>query len=316
MSNAMVLLGLVESVLDKGKHTSRGNYAFHCPFCHHHKPKLEINLETGAKGDNTWHCWTCNSKGKTIYSLFKRLDVSKDKVEQLKSYVKYIPSGREGETKEEFNVELPKEFKSLITPLGNSVSLRQAINYIKTRNISNNDILKYNIGYCDSGRFNNSIILPSYDRNGKINYFISRSFEQDPVRKYNAPRCNKNEIIGLEYYINWDIPVILCEGIFDALAIRRNAVPLFGKSISQALMLKLVENNVKTIYIALDNDALKDSINHCEKLLNLGKEVYLVELSGKDPSDMGFEQFTKLLHKSTKLTFSELFAKKVELTYG
>jgi hypothetical protein len=109
-------------------------------------------------------------------------------------------------------------------------------------------------------------------------------------------------------------------GVFSArvplLAIRRNAVPLFGKSISQALMLKLVENNVKTIYIALDNDALKDSINHCEKLLNLGKEVYLVELSGKDPSDMGFEQFTKLLHKSTKLTFSELFAKKVELTYG
>jgi hypothetical protein len=78
----------------------------------------------------------------------------------------------------------------------------------------------------------------------------------------------------------------------------------------------LVENNVKTIYIALDNDALKDSIKHCEKLLNLGKEVYLIELDGKDPSDIGFEQFTKLLHTATQLTFSELFTKKVELTYG
>jgi len=291
----MVLLGLVESVLDKGKNTSRGNYAFHCPFCHHHKPKLEINLETNSK---------------------ERLDVSKDKLDQLKSHIKYIPVGREGDTKEEFKVELPKEFKSLINPAGNSVTLRQALKYTRSRNITNNEIIKYNIGYCSSGRYNNSIVIPSYDKNGNINYFISRSFEADPFRKYNAPRCNKNEIIGLEYLINWNVPIILCEGIFDAIAIKRNAIPLFGKSISQALMMKLVENNVKTIYIALDNDALKDSIKHCEKLLNLGKEVYLIELDGKDPSDIGFEEFTKLLHNSTKLTFSELFAKKLELTYG
>jgi hypothetical protein len=80
--------------------------------------------------------------------------------------------------------------------------------------------------------------------------------------------------------------------------------------------MKLVENNVKTIYIALDNDALKDALKHCEKLINLGKEVYLIQLDDKDPSDIGFQQFTKLLHTSTQLTFSDLFAKKVELTYG
>jgi hypothetical protein len=104
--------------------------------------------------------------------------------------------------------------------------------------------------------------------------------------------------------------------MFDALAIKRNAVPLFGKTIPQALMMKLVENNVKTIYIALDNDALKDALKHAEKLINLGKEVYLVELQGKDPSDIGFEEFTKLLHKATQLTFSQLYAKKIELNYG
>lgn len=316
MNNTISLLGYVESVLDKGKHTTRSNYAFHCPFCHHAKPKLEINLESNSKGENSWHCWTCDTKGKTIYSLFKRMDVSKDKIEQLKSYTKYIPTGREEEIKEEFIVELPKEFKSLINPAGNSISLRQAINYTKNRRINTEDIIKYNIGYCSSGKYANSIIIPSYDKNSKINYFISRSFETDPFRKYNTPRCNKNNIIGLEYFINWNVPVILCEGMFDALAIKRNAIPLFGKSIPQALMMKLVENNVKTIYIALDNDALKDALKHCEKLINLGKQVYLIELNGKDPSDIGFEEFTKLLHTATQLTFSELFAKKVELTYG
>ena len=211
---------------------------------------------------------------------------------------------------------LAPEFKSLINPAGNSVTLKHAVNYARQRKISRNDIVKYNIGYCDNGRYANSLVIPSYDKNGKINYFVSRSFEKDPVRKYNTPRCNKNEIIGLEYFINWNTPIILCEGMFDALAIKRNAIPLFGKTIPQALMMKLVENNVKTIYIALDDDALKDALKHAEKLLNLGKEVYLVELEGKDPSDMGFEEFTKLLHKATQLTFGDLFAKKIELNYG
>jgi len=316
MNNSMVLLGFVESVLDKGKHTSRSNYAFHCPFCHHHKPKLEIDLNTNSKGVNTWHCWTCDAKGKSLFSLLKRMDVSKDKINELQSYVKYLPAGREEETREEFKVELPKEFKSLINPSGNSITLKQAVSYAKTRRINRNDIIKYNIGYCDSGRYANSLVVPSYDKNGKINYFIARSFEKDPFRKYNTPRCNKNEIIGLEYFVNWNTPIILCEGMFDALAIKRNAVPLFGKTIPQALMMKLVENNVKTIYIALDNDALKDALKHAEKLINLGKEVYLVELQGKDPSDIGFEEFTKLLHKATQLTFSQLYAKKIELNYG
>jgi len=31
-----LLVTLIDSVLGKGKSTSRGNYAYHCPFCKHH----------------------------------------------------------------------------------------------------------------------------------------------------------------------------------------------------------------------------------------------------------------------------------------
>jgi hypothetical protein len=60
-------------------------------------------------------------------------------------------------------------------------------------------------------------------------------------------------------------------------------------------MKKLVESKVQKIYIALDNDAVKQALKFCEQLLDVGKEVYLVELQGKDPSEMGFEHFTKLI---------------------
>ena len=188
-----------------------------------------------------------------------------------------------------------------------------ALAYLNKRSISIQDIQKYNIGYCKTGRYRNRIIVPSYDKNGNINYFIARSFEPDPFRKYDAPTCNKTELIGLEYFVNWSIPVILCEGIFDAIAIKRNAIPLFGKTIPKSLMMKLVESEIKTVYLALDKDALKEALDYSQNLLNLGKEVYLIELEGKDPSDLGFNNMTKLLHTAKPLSFGDLLLKKIQL---
>jgi Ran GTPase-activating protein (RanGAP) involved in mRNA processing and transport len=97
------------------------------------------------------------------------------------------------------------------------------------------------------------------------------------------------------------------------MAIKRNVIPLLGKNIQDKLKKKLVTSQVQKIYIALDKDAIKQALSFCEDLLNEGKEVYLVELKDKDPSEMGFENFTKLIQTTQPLTFSNLFEKKLEL---
>lgn len=307
MENSRLVLGLLHSVLGKSKPSTKGNHAFHCPFCKHHKPKLEIDPKTGF-----YHCWTCQpeTKGRNLVSLLKKLQASPDQISEMRSY---FPDGR-GEINEKTyaKVQLPKEFIPLAK---NSTKLtyRQAKAYLISRGLTEEDLLKYNIGYCETGKYANSVIIPSYDKSGNINYFISRSFQKDPARKYNAPSCNKNELIGFEYFINWKVPVVLCEGIFDAMALKRNAIPLFGKSIPKALMKKLVENDVKTVYLALDNDALKEALKYSVDLINQGKDVYLIELEGKDPSDLGFENITKHLHHAKQLTFKDLLAKKMYL---
>jgi len=307
MEQSRLVLGLLHSILGKSKPSTKGNHAFHCPFCKHHKPKLEIDPKSGF-----FHCWTCEpaTKGRNLVSLLRKVQASPAQISEMKSY---FPYGKiEVDDKKYATVQLPKEFISLAQS-STKLTYRQAKAYVKHRGISEEDILKYNIGYCEKGRYANSIIVPSYDKTGRINYFISRSFEKDPTRKYNAPSCNKNELIGLEYFINWNVPVILCEGIFDAIALKRNAIPLFGKTIPRALMLKLVQNNVKTVYLALDNDALKESFNYALELVNLGKDVYFIELGGKDPSEIGFEEMTKYLHTAKQLTFGELLLKKMQL---
>ncbi len=307
MDNVNLLLGVVETVLGKGKRTSGNNFAFYCPVCNHRKPKLEINLSS-----EDYNCWTCQpaTKGKSLYSLFKKLNVSNDKLKELSLYSKFKTKGETQSNEVIPDVKLPDEFKPLTGAISSIVG-RHAKRYASSRGITEDELYKYNIGYCERGRYANSIIIPSYDNYGKINYFVSRSFAEDVFRKYDAPRCNKNEIVGFEYLINWKVPVILCEGVFDAIAVRRNAIPLFGKTISKALMMKLVQADVKTVYVALDNDAMKDAFRHCETLLNLGKDVYLVELEDKDPSDLGFEKFTRLLHQAEPLSLSKLLMRKL-----
>jgi DNA primase len=304
------LIALVNSVLGTGKSTARGNYAYHCPFCNHHKPKLEVNFTENKKGENPWHCWACDRKGKKIYQIFKHIQVPSNTMAELRSIVKTEFNDKEVVVEEK--VSLPKEFKSLLNISKTDILGRHALTYLKSRNINEEDIVKYNIGYCETGRYAKMVIIPSYDENGNLNYFTGRSFEKEPSVKYRNPSVSR-DIIPFELFINWEIPFILCEGPFDAIAIKRNAIPLLGKNIQSNLMKKIVMSSVEKIYIALDKDAQKQALSFCERLMNEGKEVYLVDMQDKDPSEMGFKNFTNLIQETYPLTFSSLLEKKLFL---
>jgi hypothetical protein len=107
--------------------------------------------------------------------------------------------------------------------------------------------------------------------------------------------------------------VNLCEGAFDAIAIRNNAVPLFGKYPSKKLQEKMILNGTKRVNIILDNDALRDAIKNCENMIRLGIEVALIKLNGKDPSKIGFEKVHELIRESKPIEFEDLLAYRLGL---
>lgn len=306
-----ILLSLVESVLGKGKETSKGNVAFHCPNCKHQKLKLEVNLIPTTKNKNNWACWVCsNFKGTTIKSLFSKLKVDNSKYEQLNKILG--TTYKVDKVKIDIQVELPKEFTPFTNLHKNNITGRQALTYLlKTRGISFADIIKHNIGFCETGKYRNKIIIPSYSLEGKIDYFVARAFDDNP-HKIDAPKSDKN-IIGFESLINWDLPVILCEGPFDSISIKRNAIPLFGKNISEKLRNKLVLNKVKSVYLSLDEDALRNTLKITEELISLGKKVYVVRLKGKDPNVIGFDAFNKLVQNLKPFTLTDLMKLKMEI---
>ncbi len=268
-------------------------------------------MDTNLKGENPFHCWTCNVKGKKLINLFKQIAVSPEKLQELKILVGSSKSDNTNIIQDK--IQLPTGFTPLSEISSSNITGKRALYYLKKRGITKYDILKYNIGFCENGPYKNMIVIPSYDENGELNYFTARNFEEFSSIKYKNPSLSRN-IIPFEFFINWNLPIILCEGPFDMLAIKRNVIPLLGKNIQNKLKKKLVTSQVHKIYIALDKDAIKQALTFCEELLNDGKEVYLVELKDKDPSELGFENFTKLIQFTQPLTFSNLLEKKLQLT--
>jgi|ETNvirnome_2_130_1030620.scaffolds.fasta_scaffold17945_1 DNA primase len=300
------LLNLLHRVIgSKGTKLKKNDeYMYWSPFISHHKPKLQVNVFT-----QKWHCWVSNEGGHTLFQLFKKLNVTNDQFTELREIIgETTYSSVQVKDEQTKKVELPKEFLSLAYKHPSPV-YGHAMFYLSNRGITYEDILKYNIGYCDEGLYTNRVIIPSYDDNGQLNFFVGRDIFESKMKYRNSPTTK--DVIGFELFINWDEPIVLCEGPFDAIAIKRNAIPLFGKTIMRNLKKKIYENSVKKIYLALDEDAIIDSIKITEEFSKNEINVYLIKLLKKDPSEIGFKNFVYLINDTKKTTFSDLVKLKL-----
>ena len=302
------VINILDDILGVGTSMKNDEQAHYCPFCHHHKKKLQINLKT-----QKWHCWVCDAKGKRIQRLLKRLNVDSRKLKKIyeiygDDYVVYSKDTEE----EKVELRLPNEFQSLLkVPKGKINPLyRKVLDYAKSRNLSKEDIRKYNIGYCDSGHYANRIIIPSYDLDNRLNYFIARSVYDEEKFKYKNPPVSKNVTI-FENQINWNEPITLVEGVFDAMAVKRNAIPLLGKFVPKTLMENIFRNGVKEIKILLDNDAQEQALRYVSFFNKQNIITKNIKPTDKDASDMGFKEVNKTLKDSKKTDFTDIISQKL-----
>lgn len=278
---------------------------YFCPKCKHYKRKLEINLSNGK-----YNCWVCGFRGSNFLSLLRNLNAEKRYYTFFESISKIKLSILEP-IKTENTPVLPEEYKTFDEVNSSDFHYKNAMNYLLHRNISNLDILRYNIGYCPTGEYAGRIIIPSYDINGILNFFSGRSY-YDSIYKYRLCNTSKN-IIGFESLINFNEPITLVEGQFDAIAVRRNCIPLFGKTMSKMLKYKILESNVPRVNVLLDNDADKEALCICQFLLKNNIPTYFVKLQGKDPSVLGFKETWNFIKSAKKLEFENFIKTKLEI---
>ena len=301
----MKIVNLLNRVLkSQGQQLTKENeYMWWSPFVNHHKPKLQVNVKNGK-----WHCWVSGQGGHNLFQLLKKVKASKKEFGELKELsddfsFEYVPTKQQNK-----DVKLPEEYKPMWVK-SNSPIYKHALKYLKSRNISEDDMIKYSIGYCEEGLYSNRIIIPSYDEEGKLNFFVGRDIFDSKLRYRNSP--TPKDIIGFELFVNWEEPILLVEGALDAISTKINSIPLFGKTIMNSLKRKILEKKVKTLYVALDNDAVKDSMKIVEELMNEGIKVHMIKMTEKDPNDIGYEKFTDIKNLTNETSFRELMKYKL-----
>jgi len=301
------IIGILDETLGVGTSLKGNEQAHHCPFCHHHKKKLQINLDT-----QQWHCWVCDAKGKKITSLLKKLHVDSRRLRKIYEIYgdDYIVSTSTEEEKVE--LRLPNEFRSLLKePKGLNPLFRKVKQYAEQRGITREDIIKYNIGYCDTGHYANRIIIPSYDSDNRLNYFIARSVYDEEKFKYKNPPVSKN-VIMFENQINWDEPITLVEGVFDAISVKRNVIPILGKFIPKILNDTIYTKGVKSIKILLDKDAQEQALYYVSYFMNNGITVTNILPTEKDAGDMGFSEVNSILKNTQETQFGDIISQKLK----
>ena len=274
-------------------YASNNEHLFACPYCKHYKKKLSVNIEK-----NVYKCWICETIGRDIRRLVRRFG----DFNQLQEWDKLTNRININEFDDLFAEERrdPKVSEYLGLPSGfislnnkPSLSATPALNYLKKRGILNKDALYWKMGYCMDGRYTNRIIIPSFNENGDLNYFVARSFSSDP-RKYLNPPVSKDVVFN-ELYLEWDTDLVITEGIFDAIIAGPNAVPLLGSTLhpNSKLFMKIVQNDTP-VFLALDPDADKKEERIIKLFLTYGLEVYKIDINGyEDVSEMGREEFLK-----------------------
>lgn len=309
-----LLVNILESFLgDIRKHNEdTGQAAFDCPVC-----SAEKNLPDGdGKGNleinynkNMFKCWACpdtNYMHGPVVKLLKKHATPKN----LRDYLLVKPDADVivNNKHEEIIVTLPEGYKKLSECTGKEYNYNYAMNYLKSRGITDSIIKEFDIGYTTKGPFFNRIIIPSYDINGKLNYFIARWFPKEYNKlKYINPTAEKQEIIFNENKINWDSTIYIVEGVTDHIVIP-NSIPLLGKIISDKLLEELHDKAQSLIVIVLDGDAYEDA-KILYKKLNfgdlLGRIRICVPPENYDPSKifemLGNKGIIKLLKSSCKL---------------
>lgn len=295
MNNENFIVNILDDIF--GNHRShyshKSQITYDCPVCSYDIKKLEHGDGKGNLEINyekfVYQCWVCSETHNTKGSLLKLVNKYGSE-SQIKKIKLYVPDEILQEVKTYESILLPKEFISFSNAtegLKKTHFYKQAYNYLKIRNVSDELIKENKIGFCYEGKYANRIVIPSFNSKGILNYFVCRSYENKPKLKYLNPIQSKEEIIWNESNINWKKTVYLVEGPFDSIFVP-NSIALLGKRISENLFKKLYQK-AKDIVIILDGDAYEDSVKLFEKLNGgklLGKVSIIILPKDKDIADL------------------------------
>ena len=200
------IIDILDEILGERMKSNEGKQqvSYDCPVCSEDikglnlgdgKGNFEVNYRLGV-----YKCWACSETHGTHGSLRKLINIYAPK--KVKDRYFSLVDGSDFEYSEANivteKIALPKEYLSLSNNTQEDYQTIKVKRYLKSRAITQEIIIKNKIGFCQSGKYSGRVIIPSYDKYGELNYFISRSYVNHKM-KYLNPVTSKEDIIFNEY---------------------------------------------------------------------------------------------------------------------
>lgn len=266
------------------KYTGNGREVhMDCPRCSDTRQRFYVNLESMA-----CHCHNCGWSPNFVQliqvvegigytqaaGVFKDIHGTYMVPETIgRDSIRDILMGDLRSDLEKRPIPLPDEYTPIDVSTRN-FKVRNAINYLRKRNITKSQITDHQFGYCVGGDYDSRIIIPILEQ-GKLRFWVARADNGKAYMKEKSPSDEDYQISKSEVIFNIDRAAadygaaVICEGIFDALSFGGVGISLLGKSLYQEqfnILLDYRELLTNGIYIALDYDAQDRAVYIAEQL--------------------------------------------------
>jgi hypothetical protein len=315
----------IESVFGAGKLARNGkNFDVRCPECASKdrvKKKLAILLE-----DDRCHCWACGFKAHTLAPLIRKHGTRDKLAEYVERFMPLVERGKQGrwldiDEPEPTKLALPKDFRLLVTASLRDPDVLAMRRYLldpipRGRGIAERDMWYFKLGYSNEARWLRRVLVPSFDAQGELNYFVGRAIDRFRKPKYDNPDANKLPIIFNELNIDWTRELVICEGAFDLMKCPDNTVPLLGSDLNeQSALFNAIVAHGTPVVLALDSDMrVKKTPKIARKLAQYDVPVRVTRLPEKaDPGLLSKHQMLQLVTQAPVFSWRDTFLDKLDL---
>jgi len=272
------------------KPSSSGWGRTNCPFCYSRigkpdrKQSFGVLFTTGA-----YHCFRCGVSGRIPeFATIEETPSVEDALiakEALKP-----PDGF---------LQLTEE------PARSSLSAEPARAYLRSRGLPEDIWGSAKIGACLSGKHMGRVIVPVLSPDGDWQGWVGRAWVKHAEMAYLYPRgMRRGEVLynHAALFVPTDRPVMVVEGVFDALALWPDAVAVLGKPSSDQI--STLAASKRPVAVVLDGDAWEEGDWLAMRLRLEGQKAGSVKLPPrKDPDEVNkswlYEAAAKCVEAST-----------------
>lgn len=280
-----------------------------------------------------WKCWTrdCqNEYQNDILGLIHAVLSSKEgRHIEFKDVLKWISSEfnistcsyhyspLDSEDEDEFSILIkqciPTKLKTQDLEIDNNYSVNIPSMYFNERGFKKSTLKHFGVGDCfDNGIMKERSIIPIHNENGKkLVGLIGRSTKHYRMPKFLLQPKGFNK--GY-YFYNYHRAIataeekscmFIVEGQGDVWRLYesgvKNAVSIFGKSLSEHHVSKLMQTSITKIVVLMDNDqAGKEALIEIYRKLNRSYKLIFPKLSSKDIGEMSIMNIRKTILANLK----------------